>query len=213
MSERWLPIASRAHGAFVAMMFWLAVFLIVLAWSATRSESAELTGPGAAWVRSIEAHAPGPAGPAIYIGFGECPGLAEAGACWRPWASEIWLSTARDEITMMHELAHAVDSRNYDDAERTSLTGLLGYPPGTPWVAKGDPFCKHSACPSERAASVYAGCALLLKLLTFNHSDGTGHVASRHAVVDPWWGAAGWRVNRAHYARVCRVMRAYARTV
>lgn len=152
------------------------LFLVVK--DVATADAAQLTGPDATWARTIDMHAPGPSGPPITVTLGSCPGLVDAGGCWRPWDSKIYITTTHNndlKFTYGHELGHAFDSRDLTDKVRAWFLATFGYPPEQEWTPvrpDDDPFCLKMVCPSERFANVYALCALgMHRFARYDHGD------------------------------------------
>lgn len=171
--------------------------------------AAEFEGDGGAvaWVQSTETHAPGPAG-LIDITIGPVPGQPDSGGGYAD--GRIWL-TGFSRTALEHELGHVFDERQLDDEEHALMLPSLGYPDGTPWVNPAqwttDLYCKHIACPDERLADLYAGCALGYKLTKAN----TGRLLKRSGGrVLAWWSGYGLRLNVDEYHALCSQLWIYA---
>jgi hypothetical protein len=200
-----LPIVAAA--VVVALLAWS--FYAALASAATFGARVPTASESAAWVARLEASSaePMPSGPPIPVVLGRVVVAGrEAGGSWDGTTVR---AMGPDGGLVAHELGHAFDDRDLDPAERSHLLALMGYAPGTPWANPrrwvDDLFCAWLACPDERFASMYAGCALSYVI---GHRYTGARVPDRGRGV-PWW-SPGWVLSVADYGRICDAIRRYA---
>lgn len=190
------------------------VIVALVAWSfyvALASAAAMTATESAAWSARLVAASvePLPSGAAIPVVIGT-PVLVDGVEAGGTWDGTTVRAYGPDDVVVEHELGHAFDDRDLDPVERAHLNALMGYGPSTPWANQRrwteDLFCAWLACPNERFASLYAGCALGYHLL--HHS---GDVLARRGRGEPWW-SRGYVISVASYGRVCGAIKRYAAT-
>lgn len=162
----------------------------------------------ARWESRARARVPMPSGAPVAVVLG--PVVVAGQQAGGLWDGTSVLVASLNEDVLMHELGHAFDGRDLNDPERVHLMALMGYPPDTPWTNPRrwteDVFCRWLACPNERFADLYRGCALDYIIA---RSDGTGDAMPTGGRGAPWW-SSGYVLAVANYDRICGAIRRYA---